>query len=77
MVSSFPKTHVKTLPRDISNHVPCLISVKTKVPKSTIFRFENFWMEIDGFNNVFQNIWFSQPSLSDPAMKLTAKIEAY
>jgi exonuclease III len=38
----YPDTRATTLPRDISDHVPCLISFKSKVPKPKIFRFENF-----------------------------------
>jgi hypothetical protein len=41
----FPTSMVTTLSRDTSDHVPCAISIKTEVPKSQIFRFENFWLE--------------------------------
>jgi hypothetical protein len=39
--------------RDVSNHVPIAISIKTEVPKARIFRFENFWMEHENFKEVF------------------------
>jgi hypothetical protein len=35
-----------TLARDVFDHVSCEI---IKVPKSKVFRFENFWMEHDNF----------------------------
>jgi endonuclease/exonuclease/phosphatase family metal-dependent hydrolase len=42
----YPDTLATTLPRDILDHVPCLISFKSKVPKPKIFRFENFWLQL-------------------------------
>jgi hypothetical protein len=53
----YPETRARTLPRDIFDHVPCLVSFKSKVPKPKIFRFVNFWLEFEGFMNVFQNTW--------------------
>jgi hypothetical protein len=71
----YPETRARTLPRDISEHVPCLVSFKSKVPKPKIFRFENFWLEFEGFMNVFQNTWLGQPNLSDKAKNLTTKFK--
>jgi hypothetical protein len=71
----FPETRARTLPRDISDHVPCLISIKSKVQKPKIFRFENYWLEFEGFMNVFQNTWLSQTNLPDKAMNLTTKFK--
>jgi hypothetical protein len=70
-----PETQAKTMPRDISDHVPCLVSIKSNIPKPKIFRFENYWLEFEGFRNVFQNIWLSQTKLPDKAMNLTAKFK--
>jgi hypothetical protein len=71
----YPETRARTLPCDISDHVPCLVSFKSKVPKPKIFRFENFWLEFEGFMNVFQNNWLGQQNLSDKAKNLTAKFK--
>jgi hypothetical protein len=71
----FPETRAKTLPRDIFDHVPCLVSIKSKVPKPKIFRFKNYWLEFEGFMNVFQNTWLSQTNLPDKAMNLMAKFK--
>jgi hypothetical protein len=71
----YPEARVKTLPRDISDHVPCLISFKSKVPKPKICRFENFWMHFEGFMSVFQNTWLGQQNLPDKAKNLTAKFK--
>jgi hypothetical protein len=63
----FPDSYVKTMLRDISDHVPCLVSFKPKIPKPTIFRFENFWLELEGFMNLFQTTWNGIPSIPDKA----------
>jgi hypothetical protein len=71
----YPNTRATTLPRDISDHVPCLVSFKSKIPKPKIFRFENFWLQFEGFMFVFQNSWIGQPNLIDKAKNLTAKFK--
>jgi hypothetical protein len=63
------------MPRDISDHVPCLISFRSKVPKPKIFRFEIFLLEYEGFMNIFQSTWLGLPSLSDKAKNLTTKFK--
>jgi hypothetical protein len=39
----FPDTEVLALAKITSDHVPCKISISTRIPKANIFRFENFW----------------------------------
>jgi exonuclease III len=71
----FQDSYAKTMSRDISDHVPCLVSFKSKIPKPTIFRFENFWLELDGFMNLFQTTWNGIPSILDKAKNLIAKFK--
>jgi predicted XRE-type DNA-binding protein len=71
----YPETRAKTLPRDISDHVPCLVSFKSKIPKPKIFRFENFLLQVEEFMSVFQNTWTGQQNLTDKAKNLTAKFK--
>ena len=44
-----------------SDHVPCLISISTSIPKENIFCFENYWVEQPSFMDCVQSAW-SQPS---------------
>ena len=46
---AFPNTEVLPLAKITSDHIPCRISISTKIPKSNVFRFENFWAEHDDF----------------------------
>jgi hypothetical protein len=67
---------VTTLSRDTFDHVPCAISIKTEAPKSQIFRFENFWLEHEQFNGIFQQAWNTPTSRTVPAQILSAKLKS-
>ena len=54
---SYPNTTVHPLSKPISYHIPCKIMVGTSIPKSKIFRFENFWPEHPGFLETVQESW--------------------
>lgn len=53
----FPNTMVTPLARPTSDHVPCRVSIGTKIPKSNVFRFENFWVSHCSFLNTMQLSW--------------------
>lgn len=42
---TYPSTFVYPLIMETLDHVPCVVSISTAIPKSKIFRFEIFWME--------------------------------
>ena len=50
-------TKVLPLARTASDHVPCVVTIKISIPKSKIFRFENFWVELEGFMECVQQSW--------------------
>lgn len=39
---SYPNTIASPLVHETSDHVPCVISISTKIPRKPIFRFENY-----------------------------------
>ena len=53
----FPNTMVNPLARPTSDHIPCVISIGTNIPKAQIFRFENHWIRMPGFMDVVKTIW--------------------
>jgi hypothetical protein len=67
----YPNTEVLPLAKITSDHIPCRITVSTRIPKSNIFRFENFWVEHDGFFDLVHNYW---SSLSEPRNVNSAKV---
>src|SRR3954465_7549145 len=50
-------TQVIPLAKTVSDHVPCVVSIGTTIPKSNLFRFENFWVEHTGFLECVQQSW--------------------
>lgn len=48
--TSFPDTTAKTLVMQASDHWPCNITISTVIPRSSIFRFENTWLQQPSFN---------------------------
>ena len=46
---SFPATNVQPLAKPISDHIPFVINIGSKIPRSSHFRFEFFWIDQPGF----------------------------
>jgi endonuclease/exonuclease/phosphatase family metal-dependent hydrolase len=55
-ISRYPNTSAHSLVMEVSDHWPCVIEIKSCIPKGNIFRFENFWMQYDGFLNVVAEV---------------------
>jgi hypothetical protein len=53
----YPNTLVNPLARPVSDHIPCVVSVGTSIPKAQVFRFENHWVKMPGFMDVVSCIW--------------------
>lgn len=68
----FPHTSVA---KYISDHAPCMISIETSVPKSKLFRFENFWTDMPGFMDVVSQFWSIPVRGSNQATKLNGKLK--
>ena len=41
----------------MSDHIPCVVSIETSIPRSKLFRFEPFWIQHPGFMEVVQSSW--------------------
>ena len=63
--TSYPNTLVIPLARPISDHIP----------KSSLFRFENFWLQHHDFMEVMENIWEQDVQEQDSAKRITAKFK--
>lgn len=58
------------------DHTPCVVSIATDIPKSRIFRFENFWLLDDQFPGILAECWSETNQHTDCAKALTAKFKA-
>lgn len=74
--ASYPSTLVKPLARSISDHVPCVVQIETSIPKSNLFRFENFWIEHEGFFQLISSIWSNHGTGLDAAKNITSKFKS-
>jgi hypothetical protein len=52
-------TEVFPMAQITSDHVPCRVSVNTRIPKANVFRFESFWVQHDGFIDTVQDSWMA------------------
>jgi hypothetical protein len=73
--SNFLATSAHSLARGASDHVPLVINVQINVPKPPIFRFENYWLQLEDFNSIFQDSWTQTLFQPDPAKWLMAKFK--
>jgi hypothetical protein len=61
---SFAATFVQPLPRTTSGHIPFVLHIGSSIPKSKMFRFENYWIEHRGFLDTVNLHWNSSAFLS-------------
>lgn len=66
---SFPSTFVAPLAKPTSDHLPCVISIGTMIPKAQVFRFENHWLHHKEFKAIVQNAWNIPVGFKDSAKK--------
>lgn len=72
---TYPSSFVYPLVIETSDHVPCVVIIDTTIPKHSIFRFENYWMEHQDFFSVVQNGWMAPSHIVDLARIITAKFK--
>lgn len=60
---------------ETSDHAPYIISISTIIPKRSIFRFENYWLEHQDFLPLVQQTWNTPLNVTDEAKIITAKFK--
>jgi hypothetical protein len=71
----FPNTEVLPMVKITSDHLPCRIVISTKIPRSTIFRFENFWVEHEEFLDIVLDSWRSMRANENSARNMSSKLK--
>jgi hypothetical protein len=56
-ISEYPNSIVLPLAKTGSDHVPCVVTINTSIPKAKIFRFENYWVDMPGFLDCVKKSW--------------------
>ena len=72
---SYPATIASALSKPVSDHVPCVIDIDTKMPTSNVFRFENYWLQYESFKQIVQNAWNIPVGHLDKAKLVNAKLK--
>lgn len=72
---SFPDTMVKVLGRPLSDHSPFVIKIGTSIPRSSLFRFENYWLNFPDFKEVVSLHWNTSPYFANAAQTVNAKFK--
>jgi hypothetical protein len=73
---NFPKTEVLPLAKITSDHIPCKVMISTCIPKASLFRFENFWVQQNDFQEIVSDCWMNTPVLNDAAKNISSKFKA-
>ena len=73
--STYPKTLVKPLGRPVSDHIPCVVSIETSIPRSKISRFESYWVHHPGFLDTVSNAWSKPIRSNNMATVISRKLK--
>lgn len=74
--SDHPNTLVIPLARTASDHVPCVVTIATCIPKAKVFHFENYWIDLPGFTECVYEVWNRPVGKSSIALTIAAKFKA-
>lgn len=73
--TTFPNTLVMPQCKPISDHTPCVVTIQSSIPKSKVFRFENYWINHHGFFDVVQTSWDKPCYARNSAAKICKKLK--
>ena len=71
----FPATFVQPLSKPVSDHIPYTVIIGSHIPKSNMFRFENYWVDHPGFLDTINLHWNSFPFFANAARNLSTKLK--
>lgn len=72
---SYPNTLASSMIKHISDHVPLKVQVQTAIPRANVCRFENFWVQHEGFFQQVLNAWLAVQNIDSSAMAISAKLK--
>ena len=74
--NTFPNTLASPLARLGSDHTPIIIQVESTIPKSQIFRFDDYWFEFEEFKETVEKYWQHTGVYKNPAQDITARFKS-
>jgi hypothetical protein len=74
-ITDYPNSMVLPLAHSGSDHVPCVVHIGTKIPKAKKIRFENYWVDMPGFQQCVKESWAKISSKSHSSAILADKLK--
>jgi len=74
--TSYPNTSATALDMTPSDHCPCIVSIATDLPTTSIFRFNNNWLGQQEFQQILSNTWGPHNPDLDPAKVISSKMKS-
>ena len=74
-MTSYLDSTALPMAKPIYDHLPCMIKIGTSIPKSKVFRFENYWLNHSSFKQVVHDAWNIPVGHPDCAKKINAKFK--
>lgn len=72
----YPNTLATPLARLTFDHIPINIQIGTQIPKAQMFRFEEFWLNFDGFLEMTESNWVNNGVFKNYAQDTTARFKS-
>lgn len=66
---------MQSLARPISDHVPYTLVIGTHIPRSSQFRFENYWADFTGFSDIASLHWHNNHFYANMAKTISGKFK--
>jgi hypothetical protein len=68
-----PDTVLQALSSSASDHAPLHLSLNATFRPKKRFKFESFWLKIEGFEEAVKEAWQCDPQIVDPFKRLDAQ----
>jgi hypothetical protein len=72
----YPDAFLSAMSTGPSDHCPLVLSLSPDLHRGRRFQFQSFWPKVDGFLEVVQGAWMSQPEEPNPFKRLDLKLRA-
>jgi hypothetical protein len=67
-----PDSILQALSSSVSDHAPIHMSLSTAFKPKRRFKFEAFWLNLEGFDEALREAWVCDPIIADPFRRLDA-----
>jgi hypothetical protein len=73
--STYPDTMAIPLAKLSSDHIPIQVKIGNAITRANIFRFEEFWLDIDGFGELVASNWLNKGLYRNLAQDIVARFK--